>query len=227
MPTEDSPFDPILDISIKSWIGSDNQYINDRSRGLFDALENTLKIGFFVAYGISIVILGVAMQISLTTMWIVVFLIIVFGIWTLAAMQNFYRLTTHMKKVDELAVLIPEKMTFLEIKEIAPILQDCKSVLISSIRDRSLDVINALLRWQLRQYIDISIETLSKVTDDFCLDLSKRIHDISQELQSAKSELTQNLSWTPELLAVSEAQKLRLDRQIEQFEELKKRLVKM
>ena len=77
---------------------------------------------------------------------IVVFLIIVFGIWTLAAMQNFYRLTTHMKKVDELAVLIPEKMTFLEIKEIAPILQDCKSVLISSIRDRSLDVINALLR---------------------------------------------------------------------------------
>ncbi|MBP6981466.1 hypothetical protein KBB25_01680 [Candidatus Gracilibacteria bacterium] len=58
-------------------------------------------------------------------------------------------------------------------------------------------------------------------------DLSIQIEKQQLILESVKSEVEKNLSGTPELLEVSEAQKLRLDRQIEQFKELQKRLVKI
>ncbi len=55
--------------------------------------------------------------------------------------------------------------------------------------------------------------------------LSEEIKEQRNKILNSKSDIEENLSWTPELLEVSEAQKLRLDRQIEQFEELQKRLL--
>jgi hypothetical protein len=65
------------------------------------------------------------------------------------------------------------------------------------------------------------------ILTDLRSDLATRIAEQQQILEWAKSEVERNLTGTPELLAVSEAQKLRLDRQIEQFEELQRVLVKV
>jgi hypothetical protein len=58
-------------------------------------------------------------------------------------------------------------------------------------------------------------------------DLATRLTEQRSTLESAKTEVEKNITGTPELLAVSEAQQLRLDRQIEQFEELQRVLVRV
>lgn len=74
----------------------------------------------------------------------------------------------------------------------------------------------------------LSIVTfLQSILTDLRSDLATRLTEQQQILESAKSEVEKNMVGTPELLAVSEAQKLRLDRQIEQFEELQRVLVKV
>ena len=58
-------------------------------------------------------------------------------------------------------------------------------------------------------------------------DLATRLTEQQQILKSAKTEVEENITGTPELIAVSEAQQVRLDRQIEQFEELQQVLVRV
>lgn len=65
------------------------------------------------------------------------------------------------------------------------------------------------------------------VLTDLRSDLSIRITEQQQSLESAKSEVEKNIAWTTELNQVSELQRARLDRQIEQFEELQRVLVKV
>lgn len=57
-------------------------------------------------------------------------------------------------------------------------------------------------------------------------DLTLNINEQQKSLKSAKSEVEENIQWTTELDQVSELQKTRLDKQIEQFEELQRVLVK-
>ena len=79
------------------------------------------------------------------------------------------------------------------------------------------------------------IQELSESTPKVMLDIiyhlkSQLIEHIAKQqqiLESAKTEVEQNITGTPELLAVSEAQQVRLDRQIEQFEELQRVLVRV
>ncbi len=58
-------------------------------------------------------------------------------------------------------------------------------------------------------------------------DLTTRLTEQKNILESAKSEVSKNIQWTTELDQVSELQKIRLDKQIEQFEELQRVLVKV
>ncbi len=58
-------------------------------------------------------------------------------------------------------------------------------------------------------------------------DLQTRLTEQQKSLEWAKAEVEKNIQWTTELNQVSELQKARLDRQIEQFEELQRVLVKM
>ncbi len=64
---------------------------------------------------------------------------------------------------------------------------------------------------------------------DILLDFKKdiQVHLTVQEtyIKSARSEVTKHINWTDELNQVSELQVARLDRQIEQFEELQRILV--
>lgn len=76
---------------------------------------------------------------------------------------------------------------------------------------------------QLEAQVFFYLKILNDLKIDFITEIEKKV----TELQSAKSETTSNISWTPELSKVSDLQKARLDRQIEQFEELQRVLVKV
>ncbi len=65
------------------------------------------------------------------------------------------------------------------------------------------------------------------IITDVITDLQLRLEEQQKTLEQAKSEVEKNITWTTELNQVSELQKARLDRQIEQFEELQKILVKV
>lgn len=86
---------------------------------------------------------------------------------------------------------------------------------------------NAKNSWKYKRFIDKELVFFHKILSDLRSDISIHLLEQQSLLHSAKSDLTKNLTWTPELLAVSEAQKLRLDRQISQFEELQKKLARM
>lgn len=58
-------------------------------------------------------------------------------------------------------------------------------------------------------------------------DLQLRLTEQQKTLESAKSEVEKNITWTTELNQVSELQRARLDKQIEQFKELQRVLVKV
>lgn len=70
-------------------------------------------------------------------------------------------------------------------------------------------------------------EFFYKILTDLRSDLSIRLAEQQQSLESARSEVEKNIAWTTELNQVSELQRARLDRQIEQFEELQRVLVKV
>ncbi len=74
---------------------------------------------------------------------------------------------------------------------------------------------------------DDQLHYLTLLMQDLRNDLKSNIVEKVEILMQAKSEVSANIQWTPELLAVSEAQKIGLDRQIEQFEELQRVLVRM
>lgn len=76
-------------------------------------------------------------------------------------------------------------------------------------------------------YIRKEISFIQELMIDLRSDLSGNMREKQEVLTKAKSEVEKNLTGTPELLEVSEVQKLRLDRQIEQFEVLQKRLISL
>ena len=81
--------------------------------------------------------------------------------------------------------------------------------------------------WSLEKFfIETSRNTIAVLTD-LRSDLATRLTEQQQILECAKSEVEHNITGTPELLAVSEAQQVRLDRQIVQFEELQRVLVRV
>lgn len=65
------------------------------------------------------------------------------------------------------------------------------------------------------------------ILTDIRSDLDSRLTEQQQVLLWARYSLTKNVEWTIELDSISELQKARLDRQIEQFEELQRTLVKI
>jgi hypothetical protein len=65
------------------------------------------------------------------------------------------------------------------------------------------------------------------ILSDLRSDLTIRLAEQQKTLEKAKNEIEQNIKWTSKLNQVSELQRARLDRQIEQFEELQRVLVKV
>lgn len=73
----------------------------------------------------------------------------------------------------------------------------------------------------------MEVEVMKWLLIDLRSDLQIRLNEQQKILESARSEFTDNIRWSSELAEVSELQKVRLDKQIEQFEELQKILVKV
>ena len=80
---------------------------------------------------------------------------------------------------------------------------------------------------RLRELENFVINTIYSILTDLRSDLSIRLAEQQKILESAKWEVSENIKWTTELAQVSELQKARLDKQIEQFEELQRVLVKV
>ncbi len=83
------------------------------------------------------------------------------------------------------------------------------------------------VRYNYSNILNILLSTLLEYLTDLRSDLATRLTEQQQILESAKSEVEKNITGTLDLLAVSELQKTRLDRQIEQFEELQRVLVRV
>ena len=76
-------------------------------------------------------------------------------------------------------------------------------------------------------FLQSEVLFLISILTDLRSDLSIRLAEQEQILESAKSEVEKNIQWTTELNKVSELQRARLDRQIEQFEELQRVLIRV
>ncbi len=76
-------------------------------------------------------------------------------------------------------------------------------------------------------YFNNLIRYYTFILTDLRWDLDTRIREQQRSLEWAKVEVEKHIRWTSELEQVSELQKARLDRQIEQFEELQRVLVKV
>lgn len=63
--------------------------------------------------------------------------------------------------------------------------------------------------------------------DNLKSDLVRKIRDMGKTIESASYSLSTHIHWTDELNQVSELQRQRLDKQIEQFEDLQRVLVKV
>lgn len=73
----------------------------------------------------------------------------------------------------------------------------------------------------------LELEYITLILIDLRSDLQLRLTEQKNTLESAKSEVEKNIAWTTELNQVSELQRARLNRQIEQLEELQRVLVKV
>ncbi len=73
----------------------------------------------------------------------------------------------------------------------------------------------------------IEITYFNEILKNLHSDLVLRLEEQQKTLEHAKSEVEKNITGNTELNQVSELQKARLDRQIEQFEELQKVLVRV
>lgn len=78
-----------------------------------------------------------------------------------------------------------------------------------------------------QKVLKLELEFFLYILTDLRSDLTIRIQEQQSTLESAKSEVEKNIAWTTELNQVSELQRVRLDKQIEQFEELQRVLVRI
>ncbi len=103
-----------------------------------------------------------------------------------------------------------------------------KSLYIQPIIEKALKQKRLFEKTRLRiNYFDNLLQYLLLILTDLRSDLQIRLIEKQQTLKKAEVEIENNIYWTPELSQVSELQMARLDREIEQFEELQRVLVKV
>ena len=88
-------------------------------------------------------------------------------------------------------------------------------------------IFSEIWKIKLKELLSLVLHISNQIITDLRSDLATRLTEQQQILECAKSEVEHNITGTPELLAVSEAQQVRLDRQIVQFEELQRVLVRV
>lgn len=79
----------------------------------------------------------------------------------------------------------------------------------------------------LEMYWNTELHWILYALNNLRSDLRLRLKEQQNSVEDAKSEVEKNIVWSRELDSVSQLQQSRLDRQIEQFEELQRVLVKV
>ena len=167
-------------------------------------------------------------------MWVAPFIVYsvirkIVVVLTNIAILPFRKLITKLQcKLTELSNSIEKNIH--EAQDITEILTKIWDIqeLINVIRViKQTSILSKRIHYQSQVTLYSTTKWLIKILLDLRSDLCLRLTEQRQILEWAKSEVEKNLRWTSELEQVSELQKSRLDRQIEQFEELQRVLVKV
>lgn len=149
-------------------------------------------------------------------------------IWKICSIPVNIFLWKIFRSISNIAKSISKKIKDTQnIDEILIKLRECEKLMRKMKNLRILFFWNTSLKNSILQCQEEIINWLQRVITDINSDLKIRIIQEAEILKQAKSEVSKNLTGTLELLEVSKTQKLRLDRQIEQFEELQKRLISL
>lgn len=92
---------------------------------------------------------------------------------------------------------------------------------------KNMDILSKRVHYQSQVTLYSTTKWIIKILLNLRSDLQLRLTEQQSTLEQAKSEVSEHIHWTDALNQVSELQRVRLNKQIEQFEELQRVLVKI
>ena len=114
------------------------------------------------------------------------------------------------------------KNTTHTVEEISEILFKLKNIYNLMLIIKHMRILSYILwgkeKRKLKKYVTQEISEIFIYLSNLRSDLQIRLDEQKKSLEWAKSEVESNIKWSNDLEQVSEIQKIRLDRQIEQFE---------
>lgn len=141
-------------------------------------------------------------------------------LWNILFKEKSKKILQYTQQINILEQLCNQKIQDLD--EIYKVSQTCYSMLCEF-----MDLKNqGNAQFKIFRFMKEQLAIINTILTDLRYDLQNRINQQKQLLESAKSEALDNIKWTTELEQVSELQRIRLDKQIKQFEELQKILIK-
>jgi hypothetical protein len=141
-------------------------------------------------------------------------------LWNILFKERSRKILQYTQQINTLEQLCNQKIQDLD--EIYKVSQTCYSMLCEF-----MDLKNqGNAQFKIFRFMKEQLAIINTILTDLRSDLQIRLAEQQQNLESAKSEVEANIKWTTELEQISELQKARLDRQIEQFEELQRVLIK-
>ncbi len=146
------------------------------------------------------------------------------------AMMPIYIFNTLWNKIIQIKDVLNDRKNYIwDLKELVSLINTLHNLMkkILFLKKTFLFFLTKKTNKQIKTYFQMVQENILNILKELKYELEMEISIQNERLTQAKFDLSQNLTGTPELLAVSEAQKIRLDKQIEEFEELQKRLAGM
>ncbi len=172
-------------------------------------------------YIIPIIVLWIVLS------WIFIFQWLILGYWLFA----FFILMTYIYVYEYRRISNRKKIHSLVLKEMERV-QSIEDTLSFSEEIYSITKENnrqgkIWMHFSEKKYYENIVLFHIYILQNLRSDLALRLSEQQYVLESAKSEVSKNIQWTTELDHVSELQRVRLDKQIEQFEELQRVLIKV
>lgn len=168
----------------------------------------------------------------LTPIFIITIIILLF-VWGIYTMKWIYEKCNLIKRIQISITLLHEKL-----QDTLTIQEDISwiIILIHEIKE-NIRRIQIILKFhflfsdsgksKLKKIWLLSTDIALSILSNLRSDLQARIDEQQQSLEQAKSEVSEHIHWTTELNQISNLQRVRLNRQIEQFEELQRVLMKV
>ena len=149
---------------------------------------------------------------------IILFFYFLFGkmIYENRMMKSYFRTKNILNKLEEIFIL--NKEADKDIKNITSQI---------TIIDSIIDSLKQIWGKKFSLYFPMTLSNIFELIRQSQNDLIEKIEEHILWIKLAQTDLSKNLSWNDELSQMVRLQKSRLDRQIEQFEELQRTLIKI